>query len=369
MKANRKNGMFWAAFVLLFAGSAMPAQAELGAPFWSMYVGNYWRFNGYDAHGNAWIYWNQVSRKDSTSFPGVDTYVVDSYQNGYSLGSVWFSFDLAEIREWREVFWDDGRQEAVTVSANSGLTWSRNPLYAGAHWNTATTGTMSGATGWSRPVQITLDVTVSGPETVFVPLGEYPAYRGHFVFRVWNTQQGIDYTRTDDRWFIPHLGVVKIETLLGTYTAYNELSLMGIRKGIADYTGSGVNEVTAYHIPTNQFFAEPLGNLGRYGWEGANCLPVVWDYDGDGVMEISIYHIPSNQWFVKGYGGDNLGQFGWGERTAFPSPGTMTGMGLWSGPFTTPPATAGSSRAGARSRSASGGRTAFPCRGITTGTG
>jgi hypothetical protein len=293
-----------------------------------MYVGNYWRFNGYDAHGNTWIRWDEVSRKDSTSFPGVDTYVVESYQNGYSLGSVWFSIDLTEIKKWREAFWDNGRQEAVTVSAATGLTWSRNPLLAGAQWRSPANGVISGSTGWSHPVQITLDVTVSSLETVFVPLGEYKAYRAHYIFRVWNTSQGIDYTRTEDRWFIPNLGAVKIQTTLETYTTYNELSQMGIRKGIADYTGSGATEVSAYHVPTNQFFAEPAGNLGQYGWEGSSCLPVVWDFDGDGLTEISVYHLPSNQWFLKGHPGDNLGQFGWGGEDSVPVPGDYDGDGV-----------------------------------------
>jgi hypothetical protein len=326
LKQQRPLLFLWV-LVFVCGGAAVSAQAAPGAPFWSLYVGNFWGFNGYDAHGNTWTYWNEVSRKDAASFPGVDTYVVDSYQDGNPIGSVWFSFDLTEIKEWREVFWDYGRQEAVTVSAAAGLTWSRNPLYAGAHWRTQTGGVMTGSSGWSRPVTITLDVTVVSQETVFVPLGEYTAYRGRFVFHVWNTPEGIDYARTDERWFIPYLGAVKIQTTLGTYTAHNEVFLLGTRKGIADYTGSEATEVAAYHLPSNQFFAEPAGNLGQYGWEGSNCLPVVWDSDGDGLMEIAIYHIPSNQWFVRGHPGDNLGQFGWGAEDSVPVPGDYDGDG------------------------------------------
>jgi hypothetical protein len=91
--------------------------------------------------------------------------------------------------------------------------------------------------------------------------------------------------------------------------------------------------IAAYHLPTNQFFSLGGGNLGQFGWGGADCLPLVWDYDGDGNPEISFYHIPTNQWFVRGYAGDptgdgNLGQFGWGQTESIPVPGDYDGDGI-----------------------------------------
>ena len=69
------------------------------------------------------------------------------------------------------------------------------------------------------------------------------------------------------------------------------------------------------------------GELGQYGWGGADSIPVPADYDGDGKVEIAVYHVPTNQWFVKGYPGDNMGQYGWGGLDSFPIPGDYDGDG------------------------------------------
>jgi hypothetical protein len=52
------------------------------------------------------------------------------------------------------------------------------------------------------------------------------------------------------------------------------------------------------------------------------------DYDGDGSTDIAVYHYPTNQWFVRGYPGDNLGQYGWGGTESFPIPGDYNGDGI-----------------------------------------
>ena len=99
-------------------------------------------------------------------------------------------------------------------------------------------------------------------------------------------------------------------------------------KGIVDFDGDGSTDVAAFHLPSDQFFTDYSGNMGQYGWGGADCYPLAWDYDGDGKTNVSIYHIPTNQWFVKGVPGDNLGAFGWGEDQSVPVPGDYNGDGL-----------------------------------------
>ena len=97
---------------------------------------------------------------------------------------------------------------------------------------------------------------------------------------------------------------------------------------LLDYNGDGRTDAAAFHHPTDQFFTDYAGNMGQYGWGGADCYPLVWDYNGDGITEVSIYHIPTNQWFVKGYPGDNMGQFGWGQEDCIPVPGDYNGDGI-----------------------------------------
>ncbi len=95
-----------------------------------------------------------------------------------------------------------------------------------------------------------------------------------------------------------------------------------------DYDGDKTTEVSAYHLPTNQFLIDYLGSLGTYGWGGSDSFPLVWDYNGDGKSEISIYHIPSNRWFVKGYPGEIAAQFGSGGEDSVPVPGDYDGNGV-----------------------------------------
>jgi len=77
--------------------------------------------------------------------------------------------------------------------------------------------------------------------------------------------------------------------------------------------------VSGFHLPSDQFFVEGIGNLGQFGWGGSDSMPLIWDYDGDPKTDVSIYHIPTNQWLVKGVG--NLGQYGWGGDESVPVPG------------------------------------------------
>ena len=93
----------------------------------------------------------------------------------------------------------------------------------------------------------------------------------------------------------------------------------------ADYDGDGATDVSAFHLPSDQFFTDYAANLGQFGWGGSDSMPLIWDYDGDGKTDVSIYHIPTNQWFVKGVG--NLGQFGWGGEDSIPVPGDYNGDG------------------------------------------
>ena len=95
-----------------------------------------------------------------------------------------------------------------------------------------------------------------------------------------------------------------------------------------DFDGDRAPDVAAYHLPSNQFLTGYGGNLGQYGWGGADSYPLVWDYNGDGATDVSIYHIPTNQWLVSGQPGDNLGQFGWGEEESIPVPGDYNGDGV-----------------------------------------
>jgi hypothetical protein len=116
----------------------------------------------------------------------------------------------------------------------------------------------------------------------------------------------------------------------GNESAYSQEVAYGVPavKYHFDYDGDKTTDVSAYHLPTNQFLIESIGSLGAYGWSGSDSMPLVWDYNGDGKTDISIYHIPTNQWFVKGGTNENLGQFGFGMEDSVPVPGDYDGSGV-----------------------------------------
>jgi predicted outer membrane repeat protein len=128
--------------------------------------------------------------------------------------------------------------------------------------------------------------------------------------------------------------VVRVRAYDSNYTVTdpsNEVSGVPGRgpDSLLDYNGDGRTDVAAFHLPSDQFFTDYAGNLGQYGWGiPGDCYPLIWDYDGNGATEVSVYHIPTNQWFVRGFPGDNLGQFGWGLDDSIPVPGDYNGDGI-----------------------------------------
>jgi C1A family cysteine protease len=124
------------------------------------------------------------------------------------------------------------------------------------------------------------------------------------------------------------IGYSELESAVGfgQYSILYQVPIPGNRDFDADRDGAA--DVSAFHFPSNQFFAKNDGNLGQYGWGEGESYPLVWDYNGDGKTEISIYHIPTNRWFTKEFPGGDLGSFGIGGEESIPVPGDYDGDGL-----------------------------------------
>jgi hypothetical protein len=73
--------------------------------------------------------------------------------------------------------------------------------------------------------------------------------------------------------------------------------------------GDGKTDVSIYHIPTNQWFVKGVGNLGQFGWGGADCIPVPGDYNGDGKTDILWRNKSTGQNIVWLMNGTTLGSY------------------------------------------------------------
>jgi hypothetical protein len=41
-----------------------------------------------------------------------------------------------------------------------------------------------------------------------------------------------------------------------------------------DFNRDEATDAAAFHLPTNQFFVEDIGNLGQFGWGGSEFMPI-----------------------------------------------------------------------------------------------
>ena len=285
-----------------------------------MSVGNVWEYTGNNTGDpGGWNYRTEVTGPDTTTIPGVRTFVHREYEDSIAWERNYLSFNLSEVRLWRmELYEDLGNPPYwTTVTINGGAILIKNPIVVGDAWTTTTSGTYNG-----QPTAITVAVTVLSREPVQVPGGTYNAYRIR-----WNFNSGA-FIR--ERWFVPYLGFVKRQDGSAPDVDIEQMTSVNVKKWIVDYKNIGASQISAYHLSTNQFFSDYEGdpNMGQYGWGTSASMPLVWDYNGDGITDVSFYHIPTNQWFVKGYPGDNLGQFGWGADDCVPVPGDYDGTGM-----------------------------------------
>jgi len=177
-------------FGIVFAGNALAAP---GAPFWSMYVGNYWVYDVTDIWGGSWTHREEVIATDTTTVPGVTTYMIERLEDGVFDGYDWFSISLEAQYWWKETWVDPGPGSLVIDPP--GLLWAKNPIIVGDNWTSTTTGTFT-VPGLSVPADTSLTVTVLNYESVSTPLGTYMAYKFLHVLHVWNDQAGLDISRS-----------------------------------------------------------------------------------------------------------------------------------------------------------------------------
>jgi hypothetical protein len=304
-----------AAIIVFSVVSTEMINAQPGASFFQMYVGNYWEYNGRQVPpGGTWTYREQVVALDGTTVPGQTTYKVEGIEGGTVIDKFWYSISQTEMRFWRVEFlngqWD-------TVVIDNGIRVAKNPLIVGDSWTDNTTGTYNGL-----PINISLQANVENYANVTVPLGTYKAYK---INRVITIPELGGVVEDGSYWVVPYIGVIKQEFVESGITDIDELSSMKIRKGIVDFDLDAKTDISIYRRNTGAWYVNPSGGGSPYGvgWGGDGYdVPVPGDYDGDGRNDIAINRINSGAWYVIPSGGASPYGLGWGgDSSDIPVPG------------------------------------------------
>ena len=216
-----------------------------------------------------------------------------------------------DIKAYRIADWNYVTQRSPTVDALKSALYTYGPLVTTMDVYRDFYSYQSGI------YRVTSQEYVGGHAVLLIG---YDDSGGYFIVKnSWGTRWGesgffkIGYSELDS------------EVGFGQYAISYQVPISGNKD--FDFNRDGVADVSAFHLPTNQFFTSNAGNLGQYGWGEGESYPLIWDYNGDGMTEVSVYHIPSSRWFVKEYPGGDLGQFGIGGEETIPVPGDYNGDG------------------------------------------
>ena len=188
--------------------------------FWSMFVGSSWVYNG-SSVSDTWTYRAEVTSQDTTTIPGVETYVVSGFEGMTPWDKQWVSINSYEMRQWR---YDSWGEEFNTVRFDGGFVLAKNPVIVGDQWIETGNGTFNGI-----PVTISTTTTVESFDIVTVPLGTFEAYKICREITILDV-----LTLTEYRWFVPYIGFIKMELQEPEEEAETEVLASMVLNGFTD---------------------------------------------------------------------------------------------------------------------------------------
>jgi hypothetical protein len=346
--ANRRCWLIILALALAIGPISAPgANADPGQSFWSIYVGNYWNYNGTDGY-SSWTTHDEFVSTETVSQHS--TYKLQK-TGGQFTEYEWYEVTLPEIKIWKKTYWDDDIPGYVTVTLDAGLSVGKNPIVVGASWSNSSNGT--GTVGSdSYPGTVSLSVNVLASESVTTPLGTYTAYKVQHSYSVsapTAPPSGYYRTLTEQKWFIPSLGVVKwydpnlLETEL--------ITSMNVKKWKVGFDGDGKTDIlwrdtasgtvaiwlmngTAISSPgvpgsiPTEWQIKGVGDFNGNGktdilWRNTISGTVaIWLMNGTGVSSVGVPGSVPADWQIKGVGdfnGDGKPDILWQQ----PSSGTV----------------------------------------------
>jgi len=247
--------------ISVFSSGIVNAQSGGGAPFFQMFLGNYWEYNGrQDPPPDTWTWREQVVAEDNMTIPGITTYRVEGLGNGTVEEKKWYSISHTEMRWWRVEFLDEGEWNIVILT--NGIRVAKNPLTVGDSWTDTTPGTFNG-----NPISVTSQSNVESYADITVPLGTYKAYQIHRVITIPELGGVVEDVNF---WVVPYIGIIKQEFIDGTDKGIEELFEMGIRKVIIDFDKDAKTDISIYRRTSGGWFVLPSTGASPYGvgWGG-----------------------------------------------------------------------------------------------------
>ncbi|MCX7950146.1 MAG: VCBS repeat-containing protein, partial [Treponemataceae bacterium] len=313
---------FLAMVICLLLTTAVFAQP--GAPFFQMFVGNYWKYQGTQTPGgDTWTRRDTVVALDNTTVPGQITYKVEVTVNGNLEEKFWFSINQTEMKLWRVEVKEPERW--VIIAFENGIPVAKNPMWVGQDpWSDTIWGTVDG-----QRVPITYQVHVKDYTNVTVPLGTYKAYKLKRTITIGGQDmENVEY------WAVPYIGVIKEEFIIPGFQEKEELYEMRIRKPIVDFGSDGKTDISVYRRNGGAWYVLPSSNPSApygLGWGGSEYdVPVPADFDGDGKTDTVIYRVNFGGWYIIPSSNPNSPYgLGWGgDMSDIPVPGDYDNDGM-----------------------------------------
>jgi hypothetical protein len=271
---------FLIVFIICLMFGATANAADPGQSFWSLNVGNFWEYSG---NLGAYTYSEEVKPKGTSPCSAIQ-YKVEGVRSGLSWKTTCLEPSLTDLKLCRLEFYYSGLGQFVKIVpsfplVDHGFTVFKNPI-TGTWTENIYVDVTIGPLPTIYEQELTSTITVEGQENVTTPLGTFFAYKLHAVQSVTVPVYGT-ITRDEYGWFVPYLGIVKVEEGGDS----EELTSLKIKKEINDLGGDGSSDLPGLTSGGAIYYTTDLQTWTQI--PGVLSQLVVGDFDGNGFSDLA----------------------------------------------------------------------------------